>query len=77
MREGGIITKRIATLRKAAGLSQAALAERAGITQGMVSMMEDGSRTPSLTVAKGIAEALNTTIDELLKEDTDEPLPDD
>lgn len=57
-------------------MSQAALAERAGITQGMVSMMEDGSRTPSLAVAKGIAEALNTTIDELLKEEDDE-VPDD
>lgn len=47
-------------------MKQSELAEKAGITQGAISMIENGDRTPSLPVMVRIAAALNCTVDDLL-----------
>jgi transcriptional regulator with XRE-family HTH domain len=53
-------------LRKARDISQAKLAEKAGISDGYVGLIEIGQRgqRPSLEVVKKIAGALETTEDE-------------
>lgn len=53
-----IITICIKTLRKHKGLTQAELAERSGIQQSMLSLIESGKRTPSVRSAQRIAAAL-------------------
>jgi transcriptional regulator with XRE-family HTH domain len=53
-------------LRAARGLSQAALAELAGLGVGDVSKYEAGHRTPGLRVAALLAGALGCTVDEML-----------
>jgi putative transcriptional regulator len=45
--------------RKKAGVSQAALAERVGVTQGAIAHYELGRRTPSLEASRAIVKALN------------------
>ena len=54
--------------RTAAGLSQAQVAEKVGITQAAYSGFENGIKTPSLPVACALAQALNTTLDSLTKQ---------
>lgn len=47
-------------------MTQAKLAEKVGITQGAISMIERGERVPSLDVIIKLAEALGCTVDELI-----------
>lgn len=47
------------------GLTQDQLAERAGCDQTTVSAIELATVTPSLRLARAIAEALSTSVDEL------------
>ena len=47
-------------------MTQAQLAEKAGVTQGAISMIELGKRVPSLDVIVKIAFALGCTVDDLL-----------
>jgi transcriptional regulator with XRE-family HTH domain len=54
--------------RAAAGLSQEALSEKAGLHRTYVGLLERGKRMPSILVAKQLAEALGTTMAELLAE---------
>ncbi len=53
--------------RTAAGLSQAELAERAGIKQNQLSRYERGEQVPSVIVAAEIAEALGIDMNELTR----------
>lgn len=53
--------------RTAAGLSQAELAERAGIKQNQLSRYERGEQAPSVIVAAEIAEALGIDMNELTR----------
>ena len=57
---------RVARLRAAKGLSQAQLAERIGITKGMVSAYENSIRMPSYPVLIKIAGIFNVSTDYLL-----------
>lgn len=52
--------------RKLLGLTQDEVAERVGTSKQMVSMYELGKRSPKVGMANKFAEALGTTIDELL-----------
>lgn len=52
------IGARIKALRKAAGLTQEQLAEKADCTISMVSMTERGLRTPSLEMLERVATAM-------------------
>jgi transcriptional regulator with XRE-family HTH domain len=54
--------------RLAADLSQEALSETAGLHRTYVGLLERGLRMPSILVAKKLAEALGTTMGELLAE---------
>lgn len=47
-------------------MTQAKLAEKVGVTQGAISMIERGERVPSLDVIIKLAEALGCTVDELI-----------
>lgn len=60
------IGQRIRTIRKARGLPQEALAERAGISVTHMSHIETGSTKLSLPVLAELAAALNASTDELL-----------
>lgn len=57
------IGKRIAALRKLAGLSQEQLAERAGLQRTHVSRIEAGKYAVTLETIQAIAEALYMTVD--------------
>ena len=48
--------------RKEAGLTQAELSERTGISQADISRLENGARNPSLALLNRIAEAVNSTL---------------
>ena len=58
--------QRVLTLRKSAGLSQAALAEQLGITMHQISKMETGQRGPSLELAVALADYFDVSLDYLV-----------
>jgi len=61
---GRIIRRR----RRAAGLSQEALAESAGLHRTYVGMLERGERTPTIIAVKQLADALGVTMVDLIRE---------
>jgi transcriptional regulator with XRE-family HTH domain len=54
-------------LRKEAGLSQEAFADRAGLARSYMSDVETGRRNPTLKVVERIAGALEVPADALLR----------
>lgn len=48
-------------------MSQAKLAEKLNVCQGMISMIENGDRNPSIDVLIRMAEVLNVTVDKLIQ----------
>jgi transcriptional regulator with XRE-family HTH domain len=62
------IGKIITDLRKAKGMSQADLANKTGISQVMVGKYERGDASPSIEVAKKMADALEVSLDYLVGE---------
>ena len=63
-RFGDMIRRR----RKAAGLGQEALADKAGLHRTHVSLLERGQRMPTLAVVKKLAVALDTTMASLMRQ---------
>ena len=57
--------------RQATGLSQEALAEKAGVHPTHVSLIERCERNPSVNVAKSLATALNRSLASLIQEAED------
>ena len=55
----------LATHRVEAGLSQAALADAAGVHQNTVGLIERGRMIPTLTIARRISTALGKSVDEV------------
>lgn len=53
--------------RKELKISQADLAAAVGVTQGAISMIENGERTPSVGLLVKIAEVLDCLVDELIE----------
>ena len=53
--------------RISAGLSQAELAKRVGANQSMITHIENGFKVPSLALAVELADALDTTLDALVR----------
>ncbi|WP_028925164.1 helix-turn-helix domain-containing protein [Pseudonocardia acaciae] len=68
MASGSAGGERVAVLRKARGLTQTALARRAGISTSLLSKIEVGDRTLSPEVAAAIAQALRMTLGALYGE---------
>ena len=60
------LPKRVIELRKAAGLTQAAVAERLGITEGRYGHYERGFRRFPVTILPKLAEALSCSEADLL-----------
>ena len=61
------IGARIAKMRMDAGLTQAALAEKLGVSDKTVSKWENGGCYPDITVLPAIADEFGVTIDYLLR----------
>lgn len=57
------VTNTVRALRDAAGLTQAELAERIGVTRQTLIAIEQGKYSPSLETAFRIARALETPLD--------------
>ena len=49
-------------------MSRAALAEKAGLHQTYIGLLEREKRSPNLDTAKAIAKALNLTLAEIIKQ---------
>ena len=56
-------------VRKQQGLTQGALAELTGVSRQSINYIEQGTYAPSVYLAIKVAEALNTTADELFNEE--------
>ena len=54
--------------RQTAGLSQEALADKAGLHRTYVGMLERGERNPTIVVVKQLANALGITMTSLVEE---------
>ena len=60
------INERILALRRAAGLSQEALAEQVGVSRQAIGKWESGASLPGLDNLQELARALGVSCDELL-----------
>lgn len=60
---------RLRHVRKAAGLSQEALARRAGVSRNFLAQIERGESVPTVSVLRRLAAALGTTVSQLLGEE--------
>lgn len=55
--------------RMEAGLSQAELAQRVGVTRQTISLIESGNYNPTLKLCLSICKTLNNTLDDLFWEE--------
>lgn len=60
---------KIKSLRKKKGITQAEMAKQLGVKQSTVSMWETGKTMPKTKRMRKLAEVLNCTLDDLLKEE--------
>ena len=61
--------KRLKAFRELAGLSQRALAEKAGVRRAMITMLENGTQTDTTAQsALALATALGITVDMLMRD---------
>ena len=56
----------IFTLRNNLRLTQEELAQKCGVTQQFIQMLEKGKKNPSVSTLKKLAAALGVTVDELI-----------
>lgn len=66
---------RLAEARRAAGLSQRALAKKLGVSKAMVSMLEGGFRTPRGDLLMRLARTLDVSAESLMPPPDDAPAP--
>ena len=64
-----MVGRNVQRLRKAAGLSQAALAERMGVDRADVSGLELGQRNPTILSLWHVAEALGAQLQHFFQEE--------
>jgi XRE family transcriptional regulator, regulator of sulfur utilization len=67
--ENGAVGARVRALRESMGLSLRDLSERSGVSAPMLSQVERGDTSPTLTVAGRIASGLELTLSQLLRLD--------
>jgi len=67
--EAPLVGARVRALREGGGLSLRDLAERSGVSAPMLSQVERGETSPTLTVAARIAAGLELTLSQLLRLD--------
>ncbi|MCM1219403.1 MAG: helix-turn-helix domain-containing protein [Lachnospiraceae bacterium] len=63
------VGENIRRTREEAGLTQAYVAEHAGVTQAMLCQIERGTKNPSLQLGAEIAKVLNCSLESLLRDD--------
>lgn len=63
------ISENLKRIRTERGLSSIELSEMVGVSQPMITLIERGRKVPGLALARDLAQALGTTVDELLRED--------
>jgi transcriptional regulator with XRE-family HTH domain len=63
--------QRLRTIRETHGLSQRALAKKAGVTNGMISMIEQNRNSPSLATLKKILDAIPISFSDFFSMDYD------
>ncbi len=61
------LAKRLKQLRAERGLTQAALAKRAGVTLSYIGRLEIGMHDPQLSSLRKLAKALKVTVGELVE----------
>ncbi len=61
------LISRLKDARTAAGLTQAELADLAGVSRKTINTVENGIFVPSTVLALGLARALNTTVEALFQ----------
>lgn len=61
------LAKRLKTLRKERGYTQATLAKRAGVTLSYIGRLEIGRHDPHLSTLLKLAKAMKVTIGELVE----------
>jgi XRE family transcriptional regulator, fatty acid utilization regulator len=61
-----VLGRRIRHLRTARGLTLDALGTRVGVTPSLLSLIENGRREPRLALLRGVADALDVTVADLL-----------
>ena len=71
-----MLGERIAALRKNAGLSQAALAKKLGVSPSTVGMYEQCRREPALEMLVKLADIFSVSTDYLLTGRTEKPAAD-
>ncbi len=62
------VGERLRTLREMYGMSQRALAKKAGVTNGIISMIEKNTNSPSLATLKKILDAFPVSFSEFFSE---------
>ena len=61
------LARRLKALRKEKGLTQAALAKRAGVTLSYIGRLEIGRHDPQLSTLQKLAKALGVSLPELVR----------
>ena len=69
-----LISTKLKTLRKRQNLTLDALAERSGISRSMISLIEREQSSPTATVLNKLADALGTSLPELLSDSSEETI---
>lgn len=69
-----MIGRRLRDARASAGLTQALLAQRAGVSRALVSAVEAGRHLPRIDAALALATALDTTAERLFREESSRPV---
>src|SRR5918999_682237 len=69
--QNGEVGTRVRALREGMGLSLRQLAERSGVSAPMLSQVERGETSPTLSVATRIAAGLELTLSQLLRLEED------
>ena len=59
--------KRIKAVREKRGLTQEALAEKAGVSRGYLARLETGRHDPAVSTVEKLAKALRVKVTDLLK----------
>ncbi len=73
--DSAAIGKRVRRARVSAGLTQAGLAEAAGVTDETVSRIERGAYEPAVSTVVALADALGTSLDALAGRSAPEKRP--
>lgn len=69
----GNLGKTVQRLRKAYNLSLSELSEQSGVAKSIISAIERNETNPTLSTIWRLSQALDTTIDQVLSEDTEAP----